>query len=505
MKKYIEPIVRSINTIDRRVLIFFLLALSFLSFSLHPNEETKFGIAKYLMDENWMKHSFSFNQEDPTKFLFNIIAGFLLNYLTFEQLAFWGRLFSYVLFAIILSKIFAYAKLENLSLSLILLFYFDHQSIIGGGAIFKAFEPKTFAYIFILAGLDKLFRKRILITAVMLAIATLFHLLAGAWMILAAGLFMIIEKYKFKELLRTAVLYFLIAGPLLFIILKTYGECPSQVNGVNTDWIYVYFRNPHHIGFFKNFDYFINRHAGLILINLIFFLISAFIYTRHPNNRLKEMNRFILVLFSLQFISLVIGLFDVNGVFLKSYPYRSNTISTLFFFICTVLYLKDLRWELFPEGWPARIGKSAGSYTTLAGLLAVFILFSHNSFHTVRGIVKDFKTDSNREFYSCVKEISDPGDIFLISLNCETDYLDFIRKTERDRFVVFKFVPSSHCQIYEWYTRYRLKERASIDPSLLPQLKSIYSVDYFVSCEPLETSFLKFIVNVEGKNVYRIE
>ena len=119
MQKLFLKGITIVNHIDSRILIFLLLSFSFLTFSLHPNEETKFGIAKFFADENWLPHSFSFNQNDPTKLLYNLITGNLLNFLTFEQLAFWGRLFSYIGFAIVLSKLFRFAELGNLLIAAI--------------------------------------------------------------------------------------------------------------------------------------------------------------------------------------------------------------------------------------------------------------------------------------------------------------------------------------------------------------------------------------------------
>jgi len=57
----------------------------------------------------------------------------------------------------------------------------------------------------------------------------------------------------------------------------------------------------------------------------------------------------------------------------------------------------------------------------------------------------------------------------------------FIRRSERDRFVIEKFTPTSSHTLYEWHKRILLKERLKKNISLIDSLKKVYRIDFLVS------------------------
>ena len=65
--------------------------------------------------------------------------------------------------------------------------------------------------------------------------------------------------------------------------------------------------------------------------------------------------------------------------------------------------------------------------------------------------------------YGWIKNHTPPDAVFLNLNQRERDDLDFVRRTERDRFSVFKFVPTSNRMIYDWYRRVQEKDRVKGD------------------------------------------
>src|SRR5690606_9915774 len=103
----------------------------------------------------------------------------------------------------------------------------------------------------------------------------------------------------------------------------------TEINGVNLNWIYVYFRAPHHVGLFNNAIVFFKEHLPGISLSFAFFIICSTYGRKFENSLVKKLNLLNILIFAIIFVSLAIGFFDRTGFFLKYYPFRISALSML--------------------------------------------------------------------------------------------------------------------------------------------------------------------------------
>ena len=115
--------------------------------------------------------------------------------------------------------------------------------------IFESFEPKSIAYIFLFYALNDLLEHKYSRTGMFLAISTYFHILVGGWFLVALLIYLALNR-KFKEAFKTVLFYSLICLPFAIYLFNGYFLNPSPETEINLDWVYVYYRLPHHLGIF---------------------------------------------------------------------------------------------------------------------------------------------------------------------------------------------------------------------------------------------------------------
>ncbi len=160
--KYLSRFLAAFNRIDAtHHRIFF----TFACFSLVPGSTlTRSNISvmpKLLWIKAGCRDPFSLPIFPGSRLLFQYIAGFALKYLSFEQLAFYGRMTMYHLFAFPVAALARLLRLNNILLVFWLsIMYIPHQNFFGGEWIFGGLESKTFAYLFILWSLYFLLKNK---------------------------------------------------------------------------------------------------------------------------------------------------------------------------------------------------------------------------------------------------------------------------------------------------------------------------------------------------------
>ncbi len=123
MKRITDILVTFFEKVDIRLLIFAVLCLNFLSLTLSSNEEAYLPLAKQFMDPDWIPHSFAFTEWPGNRLIFQFISGFALKYLTFEQVAFWGRLLVFLIIAFPVGGLFKRLQIGNLAALLLFQLY----------------------------------------------------------------------------------------------------------------------------------------------------------------------------------------------------------------------------------------------------------------------------------------------------------------------------------------------------------------------------------------------
>jgi hypothetical protein len=106
--------------------------------------------------------------------------------------------------------------------------------------------------------------------------------------------------------------------------------------------------------------------------------------------------------------------------------------------------------------------------------------------------------------YGWIKNHTPPDSVFLDLNRRERDDLDFVRRTGRDRFSVFKFVPTSNKMIYDWYRRVQEKDRVRRDIGYIGELAKKYRIDFVVSETLLDNPRLRLIYSNDGYFLYSL-
>jgi hypothetical protein len=483
-----DDVARFFEMTDSRLLVFILLSLNFLSFTLTSNEEAYLPLARQFMDPKWIPDSFTFSEWPGNRLIFQWFTGWMLTWLTFEQVAFAGRLLVFCLIAFPVGRLFKILGIGNLPAILILQFYLIKQNYFAGEFIFGDYEAKSLAYIMVLAGLVCLLNGKYIQSVLWALLAAYLHILVGGWFFLLVLLYTMVSTKSSRIVFRQLVLFSVLIAPFAFYLVKQVYSDGTVIQGVNIDWVYVYFRNPHHTAPLS-----VKAHLLRTTLQIggtfILFLLTVFLIARVKGPVSDELRTLNIIIFSILFLSLGISLFDHNGTFLKFYPFRLAALGLL------MMYLYVYKW--FSVTWHCPVAVQLiiiffGFYVTLAA-----------SFQTIRNIIHPVSRPSFEALVNYVTHHSDPSDVF-VPLN---DYdLSFSRRTRREVFVNFKFDPGGGGKIYEWY--YRVNERKKLENQIgyLGEILKRYKLNFVLSDHPLTSySRLKLVFNNPNYYLYKIQ
>ncbi len=473
-------------------LLFLIAMVNFFGFRLEGGEEQYFAFAKQYMNPEWMPNSFTLNHPAGGNLPFQVIVGVLLRFLSFEAVAAIGRAVCFLLYAFPLALIFRKLKISNLEALFVLqVVFFGHQSLFAGEWIFKNFEEKTLAYIFVFWSLYYMIDEKPALSAAFASGATYFHFLVGGWMFCLVFLYFIVTRARLLKIVLAGVVYTVITIPLILYLYQTYiiGN-PAVVHGINTNIIYAYWRLKHHIGIVNDWKFFIENVWWGVLIMLFIFYLCIRHLRKIPDVMIRNLNTFTILIISQQVLFLIIGIFDRNAVLMKTYPFRTNSLFVFVFLLEATLIVKYyMANRLYPftvnhlmKSKSFRFKKALFTDTFNILLFIVIIPVSTYEFsETIRkntGLQKDLDKPM-LELIDYVRQNTPGSSVFLF---VDSDRpLSFIRRAERERFVVVKFTPTRSEAIYEWHKRFQLKERIRKDIAVIDSVKKYYQIDYMVS------------------------
>lgn len=490
--KSLYPIVEAFNRIDSRILIFLILCFSKLSFIPDSNEEAYFALAKQYIDPAWIPDSFSFTEWVGTRFLFQNIAGFFLQFLSFEQLTFWGRLLGFFALSFPLTLIFKELRIRNLGILLVLQIYIlkaNTQHFFGQEWIFGDFEGKTFAYFFILYGYYFLLKSRYCFAALFAAIASYFHILAGGWFFVLVFLFTFIRELNLKLSFRVGLIYVACVLPFIIYLGSYLSESGPVINGVDIDWVYSFYRNTHHTAPMHTVDamqYVFPR----VVVSFILLLISVFYLQKSENTDIRKLNCIATIALCMIFTGLIITCFDTNGHLLKYYLFRIAAIGAFTYYLIILLFLRESLDRRFNPALLRSIGMI---------LLGIFFLYKAGT--GINRIVNPRQNTALQELVTYVDNNTQPDDVFQF---IDKEEVSFSRKTRREVWVIFKFDPGGGEKIYEWYKRQRMREKLNENISFIDSITPEYRLDYLISPRPLEYKHLKEMFHNDKYYLYAI-
>jgi hypothetical protein len=498
--------VNTINRIDIRLLIFCLLFLNTFSLILDENEEQYLAFAKAFINHDWIPGAVSLKDVPGTRIIFDSVTGWLLNFATFEQVAVFGRALIALLFAFPLARIFKRFQFTNLAIifALQIICVLSHQSFFAKEWIFGSFESKAVSYVFIFYSLSYLFDNRNLLSVLFSGLAVYFHILAGGWYSLILFIYLLISKTPLKTILLYGLTFAFWTAPIGIYLAATYLiNNPAVIGGVQISQVYVFIRNPHHLDIIKQIGQLGSSAQTGIILSLLCCALCFRLLDTGKDQLLRKVALLNIIIFCQQFLSLFIAVFDKTGAFLKYYPYRTSSLSFFLMFIILGILLRE---RFSRQGCGADLQPPVNKFfcihSNAVAWLIILCIFAGLGIKLYKNIgdssellFPSSETSDRFSLYDWIKINTQPDAVFLDLNKNIRDDLDFIRRTERDSYSVFKFVPTTNRLIYDWYMRVLEKKKVQQNIAYVHELRQKYRIDYMVSKIPLSDNGLQLVFN----------
>ncbi|MFO7723525.1 MAG: hypothetical protein R6V49_09930 [Bacteroidales bacterium] len=169
-----------------------------------------------------------------------------------------------------------------------------------------------------------------------------------------------------------------------------------------------------------------------------------------------------------------------GGLGLKYYPFRMMAVSLLITMIQAFWVVKGVEKKGVP-------GKGIFAMAVLCAML----LFGAKTVSTVRKSVRAMNTNPEMEaLFEVVRGVSEPGDVFILLWPEYNTTTSFIRKTARENYVVFKFVPAGTAKLAEWYRRIQIEQEMVYHQDRIPSISKDEGIRFVISGKPLKDSGL---------------
>jgi Domain of unknown function (DUF6798) len=476
MLEQINKLKTWVNRANTTSIIFGVLCLFYLNYGVSGNEEIYMGWAKSYFDPDWLPNSFVYDHWVSHRFVFEIIFGSLIYLFGMEPVVALGRLLAAGALAWSLARLFKQIKLTNLeSLLVLVVFISVGQNLLPGEWIFMSVESKVFAYPLVFLSLTDILKGHYKLAILYLIGATYLHILVAFWFSVYFFIYLVFNKTAFRELSKLAGIYFLGVLPLLLFIAPNLFSGPTDINGIHLNWIYIFYRVIEQAPFVnENLNVGYGWKVRRVLYVVVFFLLALLVHRRKDlSSDIRVLNNFNIIIPSFLLTFLVLAYFDKTGDMLKYRPFRGTSIGC--FLIITEIALLSKQFPL-----TKRIASTFSHITVV--ILVILIAYGTGSNVVRRYIVPIFFQDERDKAWKEVivfsKNQTDRGSIFLIKGISERITWSFSRKTDRDVFVLFKFVPIDKNKWYEWYQRLQVPVE---NEEQVAALTKKYKLDYYLT------------------------
>ena len=498
-----NKIINLLEKLPLYILIWILLCIRFVDFQLIGNEEQYFAFARHYMDPEWIEGAFPLQDFTGTRVIFETVSGFILQFVSFEIFAFFGRILVFLLLSIPLAKIIKYLNIPNyIFLFIFSVYIFKNQALFAHEWIFMGIEAKSFAYIFIFYGLYMMLKNKIYRAIIFISVATYFHALVGGWFLIYLIFYLLLEKFTLREIIKAGIFYFLITLPFIVFLFPVYiNSSNSVVNDINTNWIYVYYRNPHHLAPFKSKEFFFDHFLLGVIISSVWLTLCITFFKKVNSTNFRRLNNIVISLLSFQLFFVFIAYFDKNGTLLKYYPFRSSALSFLLLLIEVVLYLR-IKYS-FHHIVMKKVLPTFKAIVLLCSLF-LFIYYINLSFSNFLASKNSSKTNAVNVIAHFLKTNSSQNEVIMDLIN-NGETLSLLRKSERKLFVINKFVPTTPELLYEWYVRNEHLVKLRKNPSYIKILCKQYKIDYLLSSKKINSNYYKEIFSYNNYYLYEIE
>jgi len=449
------------------------------------NELDVLPLARQHVDPNWIPGDWYLNQPTSYRLLFESLAGNLIVLWGFLATSLVGRLVCYGLVSTALVQIGEKLRLKFLPLILAIELFMvgNTQGVIASEWIVGRLEAKSLAYSFVLLALWMLLEKRYGWMALLLGIATSFHVLVGGWAFLIAAGTLALDANSRSKLLRPSIwLLGIYLSASLFAVQPVLTQLLTSTPAfrISPSAIYVFLRLPHHLNPLIWSTHFIR--LGWML--LAFWWVGRILRQQarltdhladHLTNHLADRDRQAAFAAQMQLarftwvslIPFVVGLlatpFDQEGSLLQYYPFRVGDVM-----LPLTTYL--LAACAMQQGISAKQQQRAISISL--SLLLVTVLVQVGFLGSQLWMLRQFPTAdvAFKELCAWVKQETPPGSPVITS---PVDFVEFTWLAERPTVAKYKLLPQTKTGIIEWYERL-----GDLNGGSFPAIKQLRTADH---------------------------
>lgn len=475
--------------------LFVLFCANYLSIRLSGGEEQYLAYAKQHINPDWIPNSFSISEFPGSRLIFQWLTGSLLQVMPFPTAVLLLRSINFLLLAMPIARIAKTLKISHIhTLAMTQTFLFLGQHFFGGEWIIRSVEPKTFAYVFVLFAFHNVLIDNFRKASVLMALATWFHFLVGGWIMLIFLIYRYLSKKK--EALQLLLLYSVLVLPLFIYMFKPLlVEGGFSKEGVNLNWVYCYYRLKNHIGLFDSFYYFYQLHFSRVLVTSVWFFVCVVLLRGIPDGNRANLRTLSIIMLGQALFFVLVALFDKvflnksGGLFLKFYPFRTMSMALYIALLLLFSYLSNLktRKSLYTQ-WGIAI---------LSGLFFIQSLARNAEAWT-------YKEPDYEELISYIRTYTPDDAVFVFPDRIERYTVPFIRRTERESFVLFKFVPAGTEKLHEWYIRMEHLEALYWNQRHILNMSRQYDIDYLIATKPFTVDSLRMVFQNSTFFMYEI-
>jgi hypothetical protein len=440
-------------------LLFLLFAGLFVaSGNLSDNELDKLVVAKVWAEPGFIKGDWFFGKTNLIELPFYILFYPLNKIFSLLYVSIIGRLLGYLLLSFGLSRLARRFGFGAISMVFCIgVFLFLGQSLWVGEWLLGGVENKVFSYGLVLIALDLAASKKYKTSSFLLGLSATMHILVGLWATIFIWVgFLCAKIMPRKKVVFSSAFVWVMSGFYVFYLIFDFLREVSVKSIFNPDWIYVVFRNPHHL-LAKSF-----MKPDLLMLLVPVLLLGFFRLADSLKNRddILFIRKVVLVSLGVFILGLILSFFEFSYSFLKLFPMRVGSVFFILFG-CMFLYRLVLdELQKVVEDKPC--SRFFQKKLMVVSYFFVFILYFFVSINFIKGVllIRGYPEGVGAVLPS-VEKIEYFKACDWVGLNTGLDELiiappgmaETYLWAKRPLVANFKYVPKSKGRLVEWYQR----------------------------------------------------
>lgn len=453
---------------------------------INGNQEQYLGLPKQFINPQWIVNGFSLSEFPGTRIVYDYFMGNLLAIFDFKTVADGTSLVNMFLLSFPLYRLVKHFGLTGptgfMWWQMVLLSTIGFGAFFGGEWFLGEAEAKTFAYVGILWGLCFYFEGSLLKSSVAFGLGAVLHPLAAGWPFAVVALHELIKNKRIVPVLKMGLIFLLINAPFLaYYAPRMLFHAPSEFGGVTSSWIYTFYRVPHHTAPFKSWNFFVVKFMPGALKLIAFFIFFTLIKKKIKTPTTQQLISFMQTGSVFILAMLLFSYFKVSANFLKFFLFRFNVILQMLCFVGVYCVVKEFYGEKLAQYKKYLLPLLLTVSTVSLGRA----IYKNQILLPAKFAAQQARLD---DLFLFAKS-TPPGAVFM-NYDIKDDspdgiYDSFIRNTERDLFVNFKFLPADGIKMVEWYRRIQVSKQLQRREQVWKAFLAKEKVDYVLSTQEI--------------------